>query len=228
MLAEINGKISKTGRNLNDRLEDELTGNILGTLRYIPFSEGLQPILQNSVFPSSIQEIVKQIQSDEWSSKIRFWPYDNEGELDAYLEFDDVAIGIEVKYHSGLSSDDGADYSDIDNIENETENSSHQLQRETRIVSRKGVGKQKLLLLIADAMSCADVYANVQKRKLLSKTDVAFGYISWQSFLKELHSIKLNNHFYRVIINDLIDVSSQVKPADFRHKPYNFLRIRNR
>ena len=24
------------------------------------------------------------------------------------------------------------------------------------------------------------------------------------------------------------DVSSQVKPADFRHKPYNFLRIRNR
>ena len=55
-------------------------------------------------------------------------------------------------------------------------------------------------------MSCADVYANVQKRKLLSKTDVAFGYISWQSFLKELHSIKLNNHFYRVIINDLIDL----------------------
>jgi hypothetical protein len=110
MLAEINGKISKTGSNLSDRLEDELTGNIFGTLRYIPFSDGLQPILQNSVFPSSIQGIIKQIQCDEWSNNIQFWPYDNEGELDAYLEFDDVAIGIEVKYHSGLSSDDGADY----------------------------------------------------------------------------------------------------------------------
>lgn len=204
MLAEVYGKISRTGSNLSERLEDELTGNVFGTLRYISFSEGLQQILQNAIFPSDIKETIKQIHLDEWSSHIQFWPYDTEGELDVYLEFDDVAIGIEVKYHSGLSSDDGADYSDVDDEENETKNSSHQLQRETRIISRKGAGKQKILIFIADAMSCVDVYADVQKRKLLCKTDVAFGYISWQSFLRELRNLKFDNYFNNVMVNDLI------------------------
>jgi|GEM_PF-4181867 len=34
MLAEIHNKISGTGSNLSDRLEDQLTGDFFGTLRY--------------------------------------------------------------------------------------------------------------------------------------------------------------------------------------------------
>lgn len=204
MLAEIYGKISKTGSNLSERLEDELTGNFFGTLRYIPFSKGLQPILQNTVFPSYIQEAIKRIQSDEWSGNIQFWPYDSEGQLDAYIEFDNVAIGIEVKYHSGLSSDDGADYSEAEDMKSETKDSSHQLQREGRIVSRKGAEKKKILIFIADAMSCTDVYADVLKRKLLNNTDVAFGYVTWQSILRELRNLEFDNYFNNVMIKDLI------------------------
>ena len=40
MIAEIRGKISHTSSNLTERLEDHLTGNVFGSLRYLPFSLG--------------------------------------------------------------------------------------------------------------------------------------------------------------------------------------------
>jgi len=205
MIAEIHGKISKTGSNLSDRLEDELTGNIFGTLRYIPFSQALQPILAKAVYPSSISEKILQIDKDEWNENIQFWPYDKEGELDVYIEFDEVAIGIEVKYCSGLSSDDDVDYS-VPDCEYETINSCNQLQREAKIISKKSIAKQKILLLIASAKDCVEIYENIQKRQLLSKYDVAFGYISWQSFLREIRYLKSDNIFNNIIVNDLINL----------------------
>lgn len=45
MIGEIKGKISSTGSNLNDRLEDDLTGNVFGNLRYMSFNHGLKQIL---------------------------------------------------------------------------------------------------------------------------------------------------------------------------------------
>jgi hypothetical protein len=35
-----------SGSNLSDRLEDKLTGDVFGALRYLPFSSGLKPVLQ--------------------------------------------------------------------------------------------------------------------------------------------------------------------------------------
>lgn len=225
MIAEICGKISKTGSNLNDRLEDNLTGNIFGTLRYMPLEIGLKPIIQNSVFPSSISDTTKNINISEWSNNIQFWPYDSEGELDVYIEFDDVFIGVEVKYTSGLSSDDGADYSDINIEENEIMNSSHQLQREARIILRKGAGKRKVLLFIADADMCIDIYQDVQRRNLFGNLDVEFGYITWQSFLRELRNIKTDNVFEKVMIKDLIAllVKKDFNQYDTMNLNFNFL-----
>jgi len=48
MIAEIHGKLSSTGSNLSDRLEDQLTGDVFGTLRYIDNLVGLFPVLQKS------------------------------------------------------------------------------------------------------------------------------------------------------------------------------------
>ena len=207
MIAEIYGKISRTGTNLSEKLEDELTGNVFGTLRYIPFSVGLQPIICNSVYPTSIAQDLNSIHAYEWSDNIQFWPYDEIGELDAYLEFENVVIGIEVKYLSGLSSDDGPDYSGLDeNTSKDINNSSHQLQREARIISKKGNGKKRILLLIADSMCCADIYSDVEKRKLLDNIDIEFGYVSWQSFLRELQNLDSEDQFHRTIISDLIQL----------------------
>jgi hypothetical protein len=58
-------------------------------------------------------------------------------------------------------------------------------------------------------MSCADIYADVQKRKLLLNSEVVFGYITWQSILRELRKLNTGNPFYNVILNDLIDLLSR-------------------
>jgi len=50
VLAEIKGKISQTGSNLSDRLEDKLTGDFFGTIRYLPFEIGLGPVLSKVRF----------------------------------------------------------------------------------------------------------------------------------------------------------------------------------
>lgn len=109
MIAEIKGKLWQTGHNLNESLEDNLTGNFFGALRYIPFDLALRKILSAGVYPSKVGDLIGEIQADFWSDKLEFWSQDEEGEMDALLNFDDTIIGIEVKYASGLSSDDDID-----------------------------------------------------------------------------------------------------------------------
>ena len=204
MIAEIKGKLSRTGHNLNESLEDNLTGNFFGALKYIPFDLALRKIFSAGVYPSKVSDLIGKINADFWSDKIEFWPYDKEGEMDAFLNFDDTIIGIEVKYASGLSSDDAIDNSSmIDKQSVEAEDSKNQLSRESRIISRKGECKTKILLFIANRESCRNVYNDVVNRNIISN-DVQLAYISWQTILVELEKLKLDDRYYRVIIDYLI------------------------
>ncbi|MGG3019363.1 hypothetical protein ABEO62_11250, partial [Geobacillus stearothermophilus] len=111
MLAEIHGKISSDGSNLSERLEDQLTANVFGTLRYLPFHKGIQPIFSKAVFFSQTDQTVfingLEMQKDEFiGDKVKFWVKGERSEIDVLLELDHLIIGIEVKYHSPLSSDD--------------------------------------------------------------------------------------------------------------------------
>ena len=208
MIAEIQGKISSTGSNLNERLEDNLTGNFFGTLRYMSFENGLKKILLQGVTPKNdnVIEIIKNINVEEWSDNISFWPYDKEGEIDVILDFDNCIIGIEVKYLSGISSDD-----DISNDENSFEDkikedkSIQQLARESRIISKKGPNKEKILIFIADQQSCIDVYKDVTKRNIIEK-DVNLVYISWQNILEIMKNLQCTNKYEKIIIDDLISL----------------------
>ncbi|TET41771.1 MAG: hypothetical protein E3J66_04840, partial [Dehalococcoidia bacterium] len=47
-LAEIHGKISETGTNLSERMEDLLTSDIFGCMRYLPTQKALIPFLQTA------------------------------------------------------------------------------------------------------------------------------------------------------------------------------------
>ncbi|MER2107241.1 MAG: hypothetical protein ABS949_09905 [Solibacillus sp.] len=53
ILAEIHGKISSLGTNLSEQMEDNLTGNLFGTLRYLLFEHGLGSLLSRAVQPRS-------------------------------------------------------------------------------------------------------------------------------------------------------------------------------
>ena len=140
MVEEFYGKISRSGSNLSDNLEDKLTGGFFGTFRYIDFCDGLQSILCGALRKSEQHQGASQtaiqlianvnctnIRDEE---HIKFWPKHDLGELDVLLEFDNCCIGIEVKLNSGLSSDD-------------------QLIREANILCDLAKDKAKILLFIA-------------------------------------------------------------------------------
>ena len=190
LIAEINGKISRSGSNLSERLEDNLTGNFFGTLRYAPFEEIAKPLLINSVQSQEIKNIIEKINCDYWADNIEFWPYDEFGELDVSLNFENVMIGIEVKFLSGLSE--------------------KQLEREAKIISKNAGQREKILLLIACENYCWDIVTEIKKQSIFKETGIILDYISWEKFLDELKNLnQIDNKFHKLIIADLIDLLSR-------------------
>ena len=93
MVEEFYGKISQSGSNLSDNLEDKLTGDFFGTLRYMDFCDGLQPILCGALRKSEKQQAESKaaiqlignanctnIKDEE---HIKFWPKHDRGEFAA-------------------------------------------------------------------------------------------------------------------------------------------------
>lgn len=203
MIAEIKNKISSSCSNLTERSEDALTGYFFGCMRYIPFDKGLKKVLLQCIRPCELSKYIETLNVFEWSDKIEFWKRikveDKNTELDVYLDLGDLLIGIEVKYLSGLSSED-----DVDNSEGNEELSYNQLSREARALNQISKDKNKLLILLADELACTKVYQSVQRRNITS--GVELGYISWQEVLITLRKLKNLNSYEQVIINDLIQL----------------------
>ena len=199
MVEEFYGKISRSGSNLSDSSEDKLTGDLFGTLRYMDFCDGLQPILCGALRKSEKQQaeskaaiqLIENVNCTNIKDEehIKFWPKHDLGELDVLLEFDNCYIGIEVKYKSGLSSDD-------------------QLIREANILCDLPKDKKKILLFIAKHESCISVYRKYKKD--ISKQGVHFVFASWEDILQSmkdiLHGGKGSKYTFgqKLMISDLI------------------------
>lgn len=200
MIAEIKGKVNRQNTNLTELREDELTGNFFGSMRYIPFNKGLKKVLKNAIRPVELQNMIDEIDAYYWDDKIFFWEKirenDNSTELDVRMDFLSIIIGIEVKYQSGLSSEDKEDDESI-----LAENSSNQLSREARILRLIGADKKKLLLLLADDLACAET---IQEIKIID--GVQLGYLSWQEVLIQLKGLTELNNFRQLVVADIIEL----------------------
>lgn len=200
MIAEIKGKVNKQNTNLTELREDELTGNFFGNMRYIPFTKGLKKILKNAIRPVELQNMINEIDVSYWDDKIFLWEKirenDNITELDVRMDFSSIIIGIEVKYRSGLSSEDKESDESIS-----AENSFNQLSREARILRLVGADKKKLLLLLADDLACAET---IQGIKIIE--GVQLGYLSWQEVLIQLKELTELNNFEQLIVADIIEL----------------------
>lgn len=112
-IAEIRGKLSSSGSNISDRLEDLLTADVFGCLRYLPFDQGFEKILTRAQCYADSEQLC--IKNDNDDVKIDFWPrLENNSEPDVLICNKDHLIVIEVKYLSGKSGHYGAnkDYED--------------------------------------------------------------------------------------------------------------------
>lgn len=200
MIAEIKGKVNSQHTNLTELREDELTGNFFGNMRYIPFTKGMKKVLKNAIRPAELQNIIDETDAYYWTDNLFLWDKVTENgnitELDVRMDFSSVVIGIEVKYRSGLSSEDTKANGNIS-----AEASFNQLSRESRVLRLMGADKKKLLLLLADDLVCAETIGNV---KIID--GVQLGYLSWQEVLIQLKKLTELNDFEQLIVTDVIEL----------------------
>ena len=217
MIAELYGKISKTGSNLTERLEDQLTGNFFGSLRYLPFNIGMKPLLQKSVSKPETLDSINDLHLDAWHEDIHFWTdckWDGV-EPDVVIEGGETVILVEVKLDSGLSSDDETSEATetISQQETEKSDSNNQLGRESRLLANKYPdAKKRILLLLAPEASAARIYKNIEERETRGEKIIAegvsFDFVTWQKVLTALKEIEKEitccDVFQGLIVQDLI------------------------
>ncbi|ASJ53688.1 hypothetical protein BP422_09050 [Brevibacillus formosus] len=200
MIAEIFGKISRTGSNLSDRLEDKLTGDVFGSLRYLPFEAGLKKLLSGVHF----EEISAQTEWNHlldrtfgYSYEMEFWPKHELGEIDLRFTLENSLIGIEVKYFSGLSSEDEDPYIS-------TEDSKNQLSRYSRMLSTFAEIEHKYLVFLAPQPMITLVKTDLSHRSIIAK-DVYIGFLSWEEVLEQLLQVHLEDAplYQKLILQDI-------------------------
>jgi hypothetical protein len=128
-VAEIRGKISQAGTNLSERMEDLLTSDVFGCMRYLPAKKVLTPFLCRArsfhgntlVAPSGVIRV-----------HYSFWPWLKspgripcEPDLLLGLETEDRRVHlvlVEAKYYSGLSSEEDERIEPNDQLARELDN----------------------------------------------------------------------------------------------------------
>ncbi len=197
MIAEINNKVPSQLSNS----EDLLTGNFFGIIRYTNIENTIPCIFESSTFnkiedKNIFDEAMKSICKSQ--DPFSFWPKYEGNEIDLIIELNDYVIGVEIKYNSGLSSDD-----EISNVENnEIQNSYNQLARYSRMLESKYPFKKKVLLFLAKENTVSYTYYSVLGRNIISN-NVSFGFLSWQEILISLEKYNSPSNEL-IIINDLI------------------------
>lgn len=181
MLAELNGKLGGDNIMRSERLEDELTGNFFGTIRYIPYNTGLKKVLAYAQSNDKrFLELLSNVDAEEF--EIKFWERTDEGEIDAYIDTGCLAIGVEVKYFSDLSGE-------------------NQLEREASMMQEWRPGEESILLFVAPRSAAQATYLNNFHKECFRK--VHLGYLIWEDVILGLEDITTDNYFEKVIVNDL-------------------------
>ena len=176
MIAEIYHKFSTD-------LEDVLTGDFFGAMRYMPFNRGLNQIFKNYVVSEDPQvtHILSNAADDDFN--FEFWKRSENGlvEIDGFIPLTSVGIGIEVKYRSGLSGGD-------------------QLEKEAQVLDEWCNGKE-LLILIGEAEEAKAIYIENKDKRVFR--DVHLAYLSWQDILLGLDQVLISSSYEKKMIEDL-------------------------
>ena len=176
MIAEIYHKFSTD-------LEDVLTGDFFGAMRYMPFNRGLNQIFKNYAV-SEDPQVTHILSNAADDFNFEFWKRSENGlvEIDGFIPLTSVEIGIEVKYRSGLSGGD-------------------QLEKEAQVLDEWCNGKEKLLILIGEAEEAKAIYIENKDKRVFR--DVHLAYLSWQDILLGLDQVLISSSYEKKMIEDL-------------------------
>ncbi len=229
MIAELHNKISRTGSNLHDRLEDQLTGDFFGPLRYLPFQVGLHPVLRAAWWitgggKDALHPLLQNVR--DYDYKVAFWRRFPEGEIDVLLRAPKLTIGVEVKYGSSLSSDDLAVTDPAAAAPRGPEDSTHQLSRYARILAARPDRSSKHLVYLAPADG-GDSGAEEAKSRI--HPEVTLWFLSWERALQVLQEArtKCPRRWQRRILHDVIRLLERKGFDPFRRRYCQELWMRN-
>ena len=93
----------------------------------------------------------------------------------------------------------------------------NQLAKEGRWLERNAEDHQKVLILLAPAISANEIYANTKSNINFNK--IIFGYITWENVydaLVELIEIGCLNPYQKVVIDDLVKLLEHKRFDGFR------------
>lgn len=184
MLAEINNKLGGDNLNRSERMEDELTGNFFGTLRYISFNKGLKNVMRQAhTRDAAYWQLLENIDTEIFD--FEFWKRAANGEIDAYVSANGIPIGIEVKYNSDLSGED-------------------QLEREAIMLSQEwNPNEEAILLFVAKRERARNIYLENYQKDCFKHVHLA--YLNWEDCLTGLEqaALEAESFFEELIIKDL-------------------------
>jgi hypothetical protein len=217
-LAELHGKLSRSGSNLSERLEDQLTSDVFGRLRYLHPDRGLLPIVMAAESMSGAGcPVATSIHGEpEWV----FWPTFPGVEPDVLITFDtpegQTAVIVECKYLSGKS---GSFNPGDENIVASA--SADQLAREFLALEtlRQHFPRRFLLYVTGHEVVPSDeIDASFQALAVLAASSNARSqvfWLSWSSIWRALTNEcrrPFLTRFERLVVDDLL--------ALLRHKGY--------
>jgi hypothetical protein len=215
MITEIYGKPAYAGS------EDQLTGDVFGAFRYIRPEAGLLPFLKSAYefkYPDRKQLEFSQPNHRE----TKFWPWLHEAEPDVVIELDEengrkTIVVIEVKYRSGLSSDDPSGPEGMmddlvsENDDESDRKSNNQLVREMRGTKCQWPGseyRKVLVFLTAEQSYPSTVFDRVRKRAAEeSLDDIELYWLSWHDLpdvLRGKQDSAILNKFESNVVKDLL------------------------
>lgn len=106
-IAEVHGKISSTGRNLHDQLEDLLTSDVFSACKYVRPQTLLLPFLRTAKSQDG-RNLAEALPAHVQQATYAFWPRMTSSEPDLLVVLEDekgqyFLVVIEAKYFSGKS-----------------------------------------------------------------------------------------------------------------------------
>jgi hypothetical protein len=225
MIADIYGKISRSSSNLSERLEDKLTGDIFGVIRYLPSEQLLLPFLRKAYWLNPDTRGRQSLELEfSTEPEIIFWPHHYPGiEPDVEIkgtEFDQkIKILIEVKYKSGLSGDDNPTESVSAN------ESNNQLIKQARALASDVEFNRKILIFLTEDGSYPKEILDRVSRILKSESklnDIQLYWLSWHDITSVITNIlicPILSIFEKRIVDDIFQYCNRKQFRRYEYHP---------
>lgn len=246
-IAEVRGKISETGSNLSERMEDLLTSDVFGCFRYIPPELGLKPFLETAQSPNA-QSIYYP--AEVVRVRYSFWPWlkirgCNSCEPDLVIGVETKqgihVYMIEAKYYSGLSSDSDDSDSPNDQLARELDNLDHVSFHDFAWPPNLNILSRNLIFITKDMKIPSTLIANsLEEYTNKQCNDGDIFWTSWR-FLPNLIQKKMDEVSevpYQAVLQDMLSLLKKkglemfhgIQPVDsfFRKIDFRFYKISSR